>query len=77
MEKVMLAPLKAEDREQFIRDNQWAFKHGAMIEFGVRDGHLDGDGEIISRKTIENSIDAEGSENYLIMFEKGKLAALF
>ena len=48
-----------------------------MIEFGVRDGHLDGDGEIISRKTIENSIDAEGSETYLIMFEGRKVGALF
>ena len=47
-----------------------------MIEFGVRDGHLDGDGEIISRKTIENSIDAEGSENYLIMFEGRKVGGV-
>ena len=43
----------ANDREQFIRDNQWAFKYGAMLEFGERDNHIDNDGEIISRKTIE------------------------
>lgn len=27
---VTLAPLTADDREQFILDNQWAFKYGAM-----------------------------------------------
>ena len=51
--KVKLVPLMANDREQFIRDNQWAFKYGAMLEFGERDNHIDNDGEIISRKTIE------------------------
>lgn len=76
MEKVMLAPLEAEDHEQFIRDNQWAFKHGAMMEFGVRDDHLDGDGEIISRKTIENSIDAENSETYLILLDGRKVGGV-
>ena len=33
---VVLVPLTSEDREQFILDNQWAFKHGAMMEFGER-----------------------------------------
>ena len=47
--KVTLAPLTADDREQFILDNQWAFKYGAIEEFGKRDDHIDGDGEIISR----------------------------
>ena len=56
--KVTLVPLTEDDREQFILDNQWAFKYGAMIEFGERDNHLDFDGEIISKKTIETSIDA-------------------
>ena len=53
--KVTLVPLAADDREQFILDNQWAFKHGALMEFGERDDHLDADGEIISRATIETS----------------------
>ena len=44
-------------REQFILDNQRAFKYGAMEEFGMRDDHLEEDGEIISRRTIANSID--------------------
>lgn len=50
---VTLQPLNIDDREQFILDNQWAFKHSAMIEFGERDNHIDSDGEIISRRTIE------------------------
>ena len=66
---VTLVPLAENDREQFILDNQWAFKHGALMEFGERDDHLDGDGEIISRKTIERCIDAPDSEVYRIVLE--------
>ena len=65
--KVTLMPLTADDREQFILDNQWAFKHGALYEFGERDDHIDGDGEIISRKTIEASIDGKNAEVYRII----------
>lgn len=64
---VILAPLTEADREQFILDNQWAFKYGAMEEFGLRDNHTEEDGEIISRETIERSIDAPDSEVYRIM----------
>ena len=67
--KVTLVPLEADDREQFILDNQWAFKYGAIEEFGMRDDHLEEDGEIISRRTIEKSIDAPGSETYRIMLD--------
>ena len=70
--KVELIPLVENEREQFILDNQWAFKHGAMIEFGERDNHLDFDGEIISRKTIEACINAPSSETYRIV-ENGKI----
>lgn len=49
---ITLVSLTAEDREQFILDNQWSFKHSALLEFGERDNHIDADGEIISRKTI-------------------------
>ena len=65
--KVSLVPLTAEDREQFISDNQWAFKYGALEEFGTRDDHVDVDGEIISRRTIERCIDAPDSETYRIV----------
>ena len=67
--KVNLIPLTNDDREQFILENQWAFKHGAMMEFGERDNHIDDENEIISRKTIEQSIDDPQNETYRIMFE--------
>ena len=55
MADITLTLLTEDDREQFILDNQRAFKYGAMEEFGERDSHFEEDGEIISRKTIENS----------------------
>ena len=64
---VTLTPLTADDREQFIRDNQYAFKYGAVEEFGLRDDHFEEDGEIISRATIEQSID--GGEAYRIRLD--------
>lgn len=74
--KVTLAPLEADDREQFILDNQEAFKYGAIEEFGARDDHLDDDGEIISRGTIEHSIDAPDNEAYRIIFEGKKVGGV-
>ena len=65
--KVKLVPLTTEDREQFITDNQEAFNYGALEEFGRRDGHFEEDGQIISRKVIEESIDAKGAETYRIV----------
>ncbi len=65
MTGITLAPLSADDRERFIRDNQEAFNYGALEEFGLRDDHFEEDGEIISRETIERSID--GGEAYRIM----------
>jgi hypothetical protein len=49
--------LRPEDRERFIIDNQEAFNYGALEEFGGRYNHFEEDGQIISRKTIEDSID--------------------
>ena len=34
MANVKLVPLEEGDRNQFILDNQEAFRHGAMEEFG-------------------------------------------
>ncbi|MBQ2038376.1 MAG: GNAT family N-acetyltransferase [Thermoguttaceae bacterium] len=65
MTDVRLAPLTSDDREQFIRDNQEAFRYGALEEFGLRDNHFEEDGEIISRETIERSID--GGDAYRIV----------
>ena len=62
---IELKPLASSDREQFIKDNKEAFNYGALEEFGRRDDHFEVEGEIISRETIENSID--GGKAYRIM----------
>jgi len=64
---VELIPLTIEDREQFILDNQQAFRYGAMEEFGLRNDRMEEDGEIISRATIEASIDGPDAETYRIV----------
>ena len=74
--KVALVPLTADDREQFILDNQWSFKYGALEEFGERDDHIDDDGEIISRKTIERCIDDPKNETYRIMLDGRKVGGV-
>ena len=64
MREIKLVPLTADDREQFIKDNQEAFRFGALQEFGLRNERYEEEGEIISRETIERSID--GGEAYRI-----------
>ena len=64
---IHLIRLTCDDREQFILDNQEAFNYGAMEEFGRRDDHFEEEGEIISRETIEHSID--NGEAYRIMLD--------
>lgn len=56
MEEITLVQLISDDREQFILDNQEAFNYSALEEFGARDNHFEEDGQIISRETIEKSI---------------------
>ena len=71
---IKLKPLCEDDREQFITDNQEAFNYGALEEFGRRDNHFEEDGEIISRKTIEASINS--GEAYRIMQGNKKVGGL-
>lgn len=66
---VSLERLCEDDYEQFIVENKYAFKYGAMEEFGLRDGHFEEDGEIISRKTIEKSI-SSGTAYRIILGEE-------
>ena len=98
-QQVTLAPLEADDKEQFIKDNQEAFKYGATEEmtkqreqsqarlsfaesrrnsseaqFGMRDDHFEEDGEIISRETIEQSIN--GGEAYRILLDGKKVGGV-
>ena len=65
MSEIKLEKLRASDREQFILDNQEAFNYGALEEYGRRDDHFEEDEQIISRETIERSID--GGEAYRIV----------
>lgn len=62
---VYVVLLNENDREQFILDNQEAFNYGALEEFGRRDDHFEEDEQIISRETIERSVN--GGEAYRIM----------
>ena len=57
MANIALTPLTADDREQFILDNQCAFRYGAMEEFGERNSRFEEDGEIISHRSIADCID--------------------
>ena len=74
--EVILIPLQPEDREQFILDNQWAFKYGAQQEFGMRDGRCEEGEEVISRKTIEHSIDGDNAETYRIVLDGRKVGGI-
>lgn len=55
---ITLCPLAVADREQFILDNQEAFNYGALVEFGERNTIFEEENQIISRSTIEKSLDA-------------------
>ena len=76
LHEVILIPLQPEDREQFILDNQWAFKYGTQQEFGMRDGRCEEGDEVISRKTIEQSIDGEKAEAYRIVLDGQKVGGI-
>lgn len=74
MINVKLVPLKEHDKNQFILDNQEAFRYGAMEEFGLRDDHFEEEGEIISRATIEESI--QGGQAFRIIFDGNAVGGL-
>jgi GNAT superfamily N-acetyltransferase len=67
MSDITLEKLKDSDRDRFVLDNQEAFRYGATEEFGLRDDHFEEPGEIISRATIEESIDK--GEAYRIVLD--------
>ncbi|MBQ4484423.1 MAG: GNAT family N-acetyltransferase [Prevotella sp.] len=74
--QITLLPLEEADRQQFILDNQEAFRYGATEEFGMRDNHFEEDGEIISRETIERSIDEPNAEAYRIVCDGQKVGGV-
>ncbi len=71
---IKLIPLTEDDRDQFILDNQDAFNYGALEEFGCRDDHFEDGENIISRKTIEESIDS--GEAYRIVLDGKKVGGI-
>ena len=74
--KIKLVPLDSDDREQFILDNQRAFKYGAQEEFGMRDDRVEEGEEVISRKTIERCIDGNQAETYRIVCDGNVVGGL-
>ena len=74
MANITLKRLTEDDREQFILDNQEAFNFGALEEFGRRDDHFEEAGEIISRETIDKSIDS--GEAYRIIRDGKKVGGV-
>ena len=71
---VRLEPLDDSDRNQFVLDLQEAFNYGALEEFGRRDDRFEEEGQIISRETIETSID--GGEAFHIVQDGQKVGGL-
>ena len=74
--QVKLLPMEEADRNQFILDNQEAFRYGALEEFGVRDEHFEEGEEIISRRTIEECMDRKGAEIYRIILREKKVGGV-
>lgn len=75
-QKVKLVPLMKDDIEQFITDTQEAFFYGATQEFGLRDDHFEEDGQIISRKTIEETLVMKNAEAWRIEYNGIKAGGL-
>ena len=59
-DNISLVPITHDDKEQFILDNQRAFKYGAQE--GMRDNRMEEGEEVISRKTIERSMNGEHAD---------------
>ena len=66
---ITLSPLEPSDGEQFIKDTQESFKYGATEEFGMRDNHLDKEGQTISRKHLIECLDKKNAVNYRMILD--------
>lgn len=73
---ITLVPLQEDDREQFILDNQEAFRYGAQQEFGLRDTRAEEGEEVISRATIKHSLDDKNAEVYRIVLNGQKVGGV-
>ena len=75
-DNICLVGITPDDKEQFILDNQRAFKYGAQEEFGMRDNRMEEGEEVISRKTIERSMNGEYAETYRIICDGNVVGGL-
>ncbi len=75
-DNIRLIPITPDDQEQFIIDNQRAFKYGAQEEFGMRDDRMEEGEEVISRKTIERCMNGERAETYRIVCDGNVVGGL-
>lgn len=75
-DNIRLVPITPDDKEQFILDNQRAFKYGAQTMFGMRDNRTEEGEEVISRKTIERSMNGEHAETYRIICDGNVVGGL-
>ena len=75
-DNISLVGITPDDKEQFILDNQRAFKYGAQEEFGMRDDRMEEGEEVISRKTIERSMNGEHAETYRIVCDGNVVGGL-
>ena len=75
-DNIRLVSITPDDKEQFILDNQRAFKYGAQTMFGMRDDRMEEGEEVISRKTIERSMNGEHAETYRIICDGNVVGGL-
>ncbi len=75
-DNIRLVSITPGDKEQFILDNQRAFKYGAQTMFGMRDDRTEEGEEVISRKTIERSMNGEHAETYRIICDGNVVGGL-
>ena len=75
-DNIRLVSITPDDKEQFILDNQRAFKYGAQTMFGMRDDRMEEGEEVISRKTIERSMNGEHAETYRIVCDGNVVGGL-
>ena len=75
-DNIRLVSITPDDKEQFILDNQRAFKYGAQTMFGMRDDRTEEGEEVISRKTIERSMNGEHAETYRIVCDGNVVGGL-
>ena len=73
-DNIRLVPITPDDKEQFILDNQRAFKYG--VQEGMRDDRMEEGEEVISRKTIECSMNGEQAETYRIVCDGNVVGGL-